>query len=102
SLPVSPASLTIPSCVDSPVTTPEATITVDADEFIEAGAQLDLYRSILYDHTQRLDALPNTLLEEAWAGQTYAQRAALWQARYEDQKDIQALRMQHAMDQHEI
>ncbi|GKB10293.1 hypothetical protein Tco_0844216 [Tanacetum coccineum] len=87
---------------NSPVTTPEATITVDADEFIEAGAQLDLYRSILYDHTQRLDALPNTLLEEAWAGQTDAQRAALWQTRYEDQKDIQALRMQHAMDQHEI
>ncbi|GJT12198.1 hypothetical protein Tco_0859240 [Tanacetum coccineum] len=63
SLLVSPASLTIPSPVASPVTTPAATIVVDEDEFIKVGAQLELHGSILQDHTQRLDALPPTLLE---------------------------------------
>ncbi|GJX41791.1 hypothetical protein Tco_0256781 [Tanacetum coccineum] len=63
SLPVSPASLTVPSPVASPVTTPAATIAVDEDEFLEVGAQLELHGSILYDHTQRLDALPPTLFE---------------------------------------
>ncbi|GKB52767.1 hypothetical protein Tco_0903520, partial [Tanacetum coccineum] len=45
------------------VTTPAATIIVDEDEFLEVGAQLEIHRSILHDHTQRLDALPPTLLE---------------------------------------
>ncbi|GKB39274.1 hypothetical protein Tco_0884216, partial [Tanacetum coccineum] len=63
SLPISPASLTIPSLVASLVTTPVATIAIDEDKFIEVGAQLELHRSILQDHTQRLDALPPTLLE---------------------------------------
>ncbi|GKB89719.1 hypothetical protein Tco_0961991 [Tanacetum coccineum] len=149
SLPISPASLTIPSHVASPVTTPSATIILDEDEFIEVGAQLELHGSILHDHTQRLNALPPTLLEgmgwditklndrsavvrgkihsqrfrlgslereqeqatitfgalwqpvlalEAWAGWTDAQRADLWQARYEDQRKIHALRMHHAAD----
>ncbi|GKD65756.1 hypothetical protein Tco_1307864 [Tanacetum coccineum] len=126
SLPVSPASLTIPSPIASPVTTPAATIAVDEDEFIEVGAQLELHGSILQDHTQHLDALPPTLLEgmgrditELYdrlvvvrgeihsqhfrlAGETDAQRAALWQARYEDQREIHALRMQHAADQREM
>ncbi|GKA54359.1 reverse transcriptase domain-containing protein [Tanacetum coccineum] len=35
SLPISPASLTIPSPVASPVTTPAATIAIDEDKFIE-------------------------------------------------------------------
>ncbi|GJW98758.1 hypothetical protein Tco_0180566 [Tanacetum coccineum] len=39
---------------------------------------------------------------EAWAGQTDAQRAALWQDRYEDQRERRALRMQHATDQREM
>ncbi|GKE32837.1 hypothetical protein Tco_1452159, partial [Tanacetum coccineum] len=47
----------------SPVTTPAATIAVDEDEFITVGAQLELHGSILHDHTQRLNALPPTLLE---------------------------------------
>ncbi|GKA37747.1 hypothetical protein Tco_0724312 [Tanacetum coccineum] len=47
----------------SQVTTPAATIAVDEDEFIEVGTQLELHESILKDHTQRLDALPPTLLE---------------------------------------
>ncbi|GJW16752.1 hypothetical protein Tco_0024188 [Tanacetum coccineum] len=53
-------SLTVPS----PVATPTATIPVDEDQFIEVGAQLELYGGILQDHTQRLDALPPTLFAE--------------------------------------
>ncbi|GKB13644.1 hypothetical protein Tco_0847567 [Tanacetum coccineum] len=43
------------------VATPTATIPVDEDQFIEVGAQLELYGSILQDHTQRLDVMPPTL-----------------------------------------
>ncbi|GKB95292.1 hypothetical protein Tco_0981429, partial [Tanacetum coccineum] len=53
-------SLTVPS----PVATPTATILVDEDQFIEVGAQLELYGSILQDHTQRLDVMPPTLFAE--------------------------------------
>ncbi|GKA69995.1 hypothetical protein Tco_0776059 [Tanacetum coccineum] len=63
SLPVSLASLTVPSPVASLVTTLVATIVVDEDKFLEVGAQLELYGSIHHDHTQRLDALPPTLFE---------------------------------------
>ncbi|GKB95205.1 hypothetical protein Tco_0981342, partial [Tanacetum coccineum] len=62
-LPILPASLTVPLPVASPATTLVATIAVDKDEFLEVGVQLELHRSILYDHTQRLDALLPTLLE---------------------------------------
>ncbi|GJZ94328.1 hypothetical protein Tco_0666531, partial [Tanacetum coccineum] len=106
----------------------------DEDQFIEVGAQLELHRSRLHDHIQRLDALPPTLVTdidkdvrelytrsgavrdeifsqryrlrsldheqdrvivtfgalwrlvlalEGWAGQTNAQRAALWHAIYD-------------------
>nr|GEV88468.1 putative reverse transcriptase domain-containing protein [Tanacetum cinerariifolium] len=57
-LPISPASLTVPSPVASPVTTPVATVTVNEDAFLKA--------------------------------------------RYEDQREIHALRMLHAVDQHEM
>ncbi|GJV21479.1 hypothetical protein Tco_1370499 [Tanacetum coccineum] len=63
SLPVSPATLNIPSPIASLVTTLAATIAVDEDEFIEVGAQLELYESVLHDHTQRLDAFPPIVLE---------------------------------------
>ncbi|GKD37042.1 hypothetical protein Tco_1257249, partial [Tanacetum coccineum] len=56
SLPVSPSSTA------SPVATLIATISVDEDQFIEVGAQLELHGSILHDHTQRLDVLPPTLV----------------------------------------
>ncbi|GJS21506.1 hypothetical protein Tco_0450138 [Tanacetum coccineum] len=79
SLLVSPASLTVPPPIASPVTTPAATLEVDEDDFLEVGAQLELYER-----------------------QTDAQRAALWQARYEDQRDILTLRMQHAADQRDM
>ncbi|GKD45304.1 hypothetical protein Tco_1269949 [Tanacetum coccineum] len=76
SLPVSPApsavplpisspmiSLTIPSPIASPMATPTATILVDEDQFIEIEVQLELFRGILQDHTQRLDVMPPTLFE---------------------------------------
>nr|GEX90832.1 hypothetical protein [Tanacetum cinerariifolium] len=44
-----------------PMATSTATIPVEEDQFIEVGAQLELYRSILQDHTQRLDMMPPTM-----------------------------------------
>ncbi|GJY68272.1 hypothetical protein Tco_0471254 [Tanacetum coccineum] len=61
SLPVSPSSPVVPSPIASPVITPAATISVNEDQFLEVGAQLELHESILHDHTHRLDALPPTL-----------------------------------------
>ncbi|GJX01948.1 hypothetical protein Tco_0185861, partial [Tanacetum coccineum] len=63
SLPVSPSSPAIPTLVASRATTPTATIAVDEDAFLEVGTQLELYWSILYDHTQCLDALPHALFK---------------------------------------
>ncbi|GJT14220.1 hypothetical protein Tco_0861262 [Tanacetum coccineum] len=95
----------IPSLVASPV--PAAA--VDEDDFLEIGAQLELHGSILHDHTERLDALPPTLFEgygqdftELLLGHLDAERAALWNARYEDQREIHDLRMQRAADQREL
>nr|GEZ12229.1 hypothetical protein [Tanacetum cinerariifolium] len=77
SLPISPSpsvvplpvsspmiSLTIPSHIASYMATLTATIPVDEDHFIEVGAQLELYMSILQDHTQRLDVMPPILFAE--------------------------------------
>ncbi|GJZ46473.1 hypothetical protein Tco_0594069, partial [Tanacetum coccineum] len=61
SLPVSPSSPVVPSPIASPTTTPAATISVDKDQFLEVGAQLELHESIFHDHTHRLDALPSNL-----------------------------------------
>ncbi|GKA50721.1 hypothetical protein Tco_0743794, partial [Tanacetum coccineum] len=63
SLLVSPSSPVVPSPIASLVTTLAATISVDEDQFLEVGAQLELYKSILLYHTQCLDALPPTLFE---------------------------------------
>ncbi|GJX27683.1 hypothetical protein Tco_0235762 [Tanacetum coccineum] len=81
SLLVSPASLSVPSPVASPMTTSAATIAVDEDVFLEVGVQLELYKSILHDHTQRLDALPPILLEghERAQEQATITFSALWQ-----------------------
>nr|GEU87110.1 hypothetical protein [Tanacetum cinerariifolium] len=51
----------IPLTVPLPIATSIATIPVNEDQFIEVGAQLELYRGILQDHTQHLDAMPPTL-----------------------------------------
>nr|GEX11521.1 hypothetical protein [Tanacetum cinerariifolium] len=57
-------SLTIPLLITSHMATLVATISVDEDQFIEVGAQLELYRGILQDHTQRLDTMPPTFFAE--------------------------------------
>nr|GFA83553.1 hypothetical protein [Tanacetum cinerariifolium] len=77
SLPISPSPSFVPSLVSSPMiqltvpsptalhmATSTATIPVNEDPFIEVGAQLELYRSILQDHTQRLDVMPPTRFVE--------------------------------------
>ncbi|GJU19860.1 hypothetical protein Tco_1153202 [Tanacetum coccineum] len=117
SLSVSPSSPIVPLPIASPATTLKATISVDKNQFLEVGAQLELYGSILYDHTQRLDALPPTLFEgydrdlrelytslrqrpmlalEAWTGHVDARKAELWQARYDDHRLIHDLLVQNA------
>ncbi|GKE31283.1 hypothetical protein Tco_1450605 [Tanacetum coccineum] len=49
----------------TPVQTPPSPEwSLDKDQFIEVGAQLELHKSILHDHTQRLDALPPTLVAD--------------------------------------
>nr|GEU32514.1 hypothetical protein [Tanacetum cinerariifolium] len=53
--------LTVPSPIASPMATLTATISVDEDQFIEVGSQLELYIGILQDHTQRLDTMQPTL-----------------------------------------
>ncbi|GJU41138.1 hypothetical protein Tco_1194095, partial [Tanacetum coccineum] len=64
SLHISPSSPVVSSPIDLLVATPTATISVDEDQFIEVGAQLELHRSRLHDHIQRLDAPPPTLVTD--------------------------------------
>nr|GEX90762.1 hypothetical protein [Tanacetum cinerariifolium] len=64
SLPISPSSPIVPSPIASLVATLTATISVDEDQFLEIGAQLELHMSILRNHTQRLDALSPTLIAD--------------------------------------
>ncbi|GKE68610.1 hypothetical protein Tco_1526682, partial [Tanacetum coccineum] len=101
---------------------PAATMSIDENQFLEVGAQLELHGSIPHYHMQRLDALPPTLFEgyekdlrelytsaiwrsvlalEAWAGQTDAQRAALCHAIYDIQRENHNLRRQIAKERRE-
>ncbi|GKD74080.1 hypothetical protein Tco_1332362, partial [Tanacetum coccineum] len=50
SLHISPSSPVVSSPIDLLVATPTATISVDEDQFIKVGAQLELHRSRLHDH----------------------------------------------------
>ncbi|GJS72194.1 hypothetical protein Tco_0705035 [Tanacetum coccineum] len=131
SLPVSPSSPVVPSPIASPVATPAATISVDDDQFLEVGAQLELHGSILHDHTQRLDALPPTLFEgydrfrslereqkratltfgalwrlvlalEAWAGHVDTRMVEMLRDKYDDHKLIHDMLVQHAAMQREL
>ncbi|GJW59139.1 hypothetical protein Tco_0105870 [Tanacetum coccineum] len=120
-LSVSPSSPVVPSLIASPVATPTATISVDEDQFLEVGAQLELHGSILHNHTQRLDALPlrilieqerailtfealwrQVLVLEAWAGYVDAWMADISRARYDDHKLIHDMLVQQAAMQHEL
>ncbi|GJX65932.1 putative reverse transcriptase domain-containing protein [Tanacetum coccineum] len=122
---VSPSSPVVPTQVASPVTTPATTIAVDEEEFLEVGALLEIHESILHDHTQCLDVLPPTLFEGydrdlkelytrsgavrdeifsmryRFRCQTDAQRAAMWHAIYDTQRENHDLRMQIAEERHE-
>nr|GEU69879.1 synaptobrevin, longin-like domain protein [Tanacetum cinerariifolium] len=113
-LPILPPSLTVPSPVASPVTTLAAIMAVDEGEFLDVGAQLEIYESILNDHTQRLNALLCTLFEgygrdftrlfarsEAVRDKIHSQHSRLGSL-YEDQREILALGMQNAANQHEM
>ncbi|GKB26334.1 hypothetical protein Tco_0865735 [Tanacetum coccineum] len=90
SLPISPSSLVVPSPIASPVATPAATI------------------------SQRLDALPPALFEDydrdlrelytrsgAVRDEIFSQRAVLWHAIYDIQRDNQDLRRQLAEERRE-
>ncbi|GJR77504.1 hypothetical protein Tco_0089869 [Tanacetum coccineum] len=83
SLPVSPSSPVVPSPIASLVATPTATISIDEDQFLEVGAQLELHGS-----QERLET------RSSRRGQTDAQRAALWHAIYDIQRENHDLRMQ--------
>ncbi|GJW05859.1 hypothetical protein Tco_1568282 [Tanacetum coccineum] len=105
-------------------TPPSSEWSSDEDEFLEVGAQFELHGSILHDYTQRLDALPPTLFRslereqeratmtfsaiwrpvlalDAWAGQTDAQRATLWHAIYDIERENHDLRVQIAKERRE-
>ncbi|GKB20670.1 hypothetical protein Tco_0854593 [Tanacetum coccineum] len=90
-----------PSPIASLVATPATTISINEDQFLEVGAQLELYGSILHDHTQCLDALPPILFAdidrdvremytrpvlalEAWAGHVDTRMADMSHAGYDD------------------
>ncbi|GKE32185.1 hypothetical protein Tco_1451507 [Tanacetum coccineum] len=88
SLPVSPSSPVVPSPIASPVTTPAATISVDEDQFLEVGAQLELHGSILHDHTHHLDALPPTLFRSLEREQERAMMtfSAIWRRQIAEER----------------
>ncbi|GKC98524.1 hypothetical protein Tco_1168799, partial [Tanacetum coccineum] len=103
SLPISPSHSNVPSpilspmiplTVPSPVATPAA---VETEGFLtKLGAQVEMHGGLIRDHAVRLEELLPALFErydrdigelltrsgalEAWAGQTDAQRVALWHA----------------------
>ncbi|GKE16654.1 hypothetical protein Tco_1424231 [Tanacetum coccineum] len=83
SLPVSPSSPVVPSPIASLVATPTATISIDEDQFLEVGAQLELHGS-----QERLET------RSSHKGQTDAQRADLWHSIYDIQMENHDLRMQ--------
>nr|GEZ62121.1 hypothetical protein [Tanacetum cinerariifolium] len=90
SLPISPSPYVVPSRVSSPMiplTVPSTmatsitTISIDEDQFIEVGAQLDLYRGILQDHTQLLNVMPPTLFAKIDKDEMTAMTfGALWRS----------------------
>ncbi|GKC99398.1 hypothetical protein Tco_1169673 [Tanacetum coccineum] len=95
SLLVSPAPSIVPSCISSPMiplTVPlpiASPATAEAEGFLtELGAQVEMQRGLIHDHTRPVLAL------ESWAGQTDAQRAALWYAISDTQMENRELRLQ--------
>nr|GEU44990.1 hypothetical protein [Tanacetum cinerariifolium] len=109
SLPISSSSLVVPSPIASPVATSTATISIDEDQFLEVGRSIDRDVKELYTRpgavkdeifsqmyrfkslereqeraTMTFSAIWRPILAlKACAGQTNAQRAALWHAIYD-------------------
>nr|GEW00420.1 hypothetical protein [Tanacetum cinerariifolium] len=122
--------LTVPSPIASPMATSTATIPVNEDQFIEIGAHLELYRIILQDQTQCLDAMPPTLFAEidrmsldheheravvtfgalwrlvlaleAWAGCVDTQITDMSWAGYDDHRLVHDMLLQHTALQREL
>ncbi|GJW73055.1 hypothetical protein Tco_0132425 [Tanacetum coccineum] len=114
----------------APVQTPPSPEwSFDEDQFIEVGAQLELYESILHDHTQHLDTLPPTLVADidrdvrdlytrsgavrdeifspvlsldAWAGHVNTRLADMSRARYDDHRLIHDMLVQQDAMQLEL
>ncbi|GJX12715.1 hypothetical protein Tco_0204473 [Tanacetum coccineum] len=99
SLPVSPAPSTVPSPIPSPITslvaTSTTTILVDEDQFIEIGAQLELYWEIDRD-VRELYTRSGAVRDEI-----FSQRTALWHAMYEVQGENHSPRMQLTKERRE-
>nr|GEZ06935.1 hypothetical protein [Tanacetum cinerariifolium] len=100
SLPVSPLSLVVLSPIASPVATPIATISVDEDQVLKVGKQLEIHESILHDHTKRLDTLSPTLFADI-DRDVRSCILALWHAIYDVQRENYDLRMQLAKERRE-
>ncbi|GJY88890.1 hypothetical protein Tco_0503518, partial [Tanacetum coccineum] len=124
SLPISPSPSIVPSPVSSPmipltVPSPVATpATAETEGFLtELGAQVEMQGGLIRDHAVRLEELSPSLFErvraervavtfgaiwrpmlasESWAGQTDAQRVALWYAISDMQGENRDLRLQLA------
>ncbi|GJZ37371.1 hypothetical protein Tco_0583562 [Tanacetum coccineum] len=108
SLPIYPSHSDVPSPVSSPlisltvlslVATPTATIPVDEDQFIEVGAQLELYRRAVM--TFRALWRP-VLALETWAGHVDTRMANMSRAGYDDHRLVHDLLVQQTSLQHEL
>ncbi|GJX30041.1 hypothetical protein Tco_0238120 [Tanacetum coccineum] len=101
SLLVSPSSPVVLSRIASLVITPAATISVNEDQFLERYR----FRSLEREQkraTMTFSAIWRPVLAlEAWAGQTDAQRAAIWHAIYDNQRENHDLRRQIAKERRE-
>ncbi|GKD91590.1 hypothetical protein Tco_1367097, partial [Tanacetum coccineum] len=123
-LPVSPAPSIVPSPISSPMiplTVPSlvaSPVMAETKGFLtELGARVEMQGGLIRDHTVRLEELSPALFErydrdigelftrsgarpilalESWAGQTDAQRAALWHAISDTQRENRELRLQIA------
>ncbi|GKE72007.1 hypothetical protein Tco_1530079, partial [Tanacetum coccineum] len=108
----------IPLTVPSPITTPAAVKTEGF--FTKLGAQVEMQGGLICDHAVRLEELSLALFKrsleyeqervavtfgliwrpvlalEAWAGQTDAQRTALWHAISDVQGENQGARLELA------
>ncbi|GJS80974.1 hypothetical protein Tco_0747515 [Tanacetum coccineum] len=110
SLPISPSPFVVPLPVSSPLTVPSPVVTpavVETKGFLtELGAEVEMQRGLIHDHTVRLEELSLALFERydrdigelftrsGAVGQTDAQRATLWHTISDMQGENQDLQLQ--------